>query len=278
MNKLAKTEKAEPEVCFVIGPIGKVGTEARRSADMLFHAIIEPIVSRKFTVLRADQEQKPGLITDAIIRRVTESALVIADFSTLNANVFYELGIRHAAAKPTIHMAPDDMSLPFDNAGYRVVFYDLADWHKHKSAQKELAAQIEEIEKPDFRVTNPVTQALTMGAFAASTDSSEQSIALLASRLERMEIMLKQGRTTDGERDPPYLVSASATLESRKNILANIANELSPLSTVNWYDSSVKEWADEVSQDNKRYQDALARYKAKDYSGLVDEIESTVPF
>jgi hypothetical protein len=180
-------KKARQPVCFVIGPIGKDGTAVRKHSDLLFHALVEPVVTPKYHCLRADMEQKPGLITDAIIQRINESDLVIADFTTLNPNVFYELGIRHAAAKPTIHMAADGTELPFDNAGNRVIFYDLADWHRQKRAQNELRSQLIETEQTEFQVTNPVTQALTIRAFSASADTEENAIANMLDRVGAIE-------------------------------------------------------------------------------------------
>jgi hypothetical protein len=37
-----------------------------------------------------------------------EADLVIADLTTNNANVYYELSLRHAIGKPVIHMAAEE--------------------------------------------------------------------------------------------------------------------------------------------------------------------------
>ncbi len=52
---------------------------------------------------------------------------VVADLTGLNANAFYELGIRHSAEKPVIHIAKAHTPLPFDNFGHRVTFVDVAE-------------------------------------------------------------------------------------------------------------------------------------------------------
>ena len=53
-----------------------------------------------------------------------DSEVVIAEISSSNANVFYELGYAHALDKPTVLLARRGEVLPFDVSGYRVIFYD----------------------------------------------------------------------------------------------------------------------------------------------------------
>ena len=53
-----------------------------------------------------------------------ESEVVIAEISSSNASVFYELGYAHALDKPTVLLARRGEVLPFDVSGYRVIFYD----------------------------------------------------------------------------------------------------------------------------------------------------------
>jgi hypothetical protein len=67
---------------------------------------------------------------------------VIADVTGLNANVMYELGVRHATGLPIIHMAQVGQLLPFDIADFRTVFYELG---------------LEEVEAARTRVRNYLT-------------------------------------------------------------------------------------------------------------------------
>jgi len=53
------------------------------------------------------------------------SQLIIADITpTSNANVYFEVGYALALEKPTILLAKKGTALPFDVAGFRVLFYD----------------------------------------------------------------------------------------------------------------------------------------------------------
>ena len=45
---------------------------------------------------------------------ILNADLVVADFTDLNPNALYELGIRHSTLKPVIHIAKAGTALPFD--------------------------------------------------------------------------------------------------------------------------------------------------------------------
>src|SRR4051794_10757461 len=108
--------------CFVIGPMGKDGSEARIHADWLFQGIILPVFQQYFVdfeVERSDQITAPGMIDAQMINRLWDSDLVIADMSKVNPNAFYEMGIRHAKGSPIIHMFKKGEEVPFDVKPYR---------------------------------------------------------------------------------------------------------------------------------------------------------------
>jgi len=48
------------------------------------------------------------------LRAWLDADLVIADMSLLNANAFYEIGLRHMERKPIIHMFRSGEVIPFD--------------------------------------------------------------------------------------------------------------------------------------------------------------------
>ena len=47
--------------------------------------------------LRGDEEHTGGIIHSAMFARLLLAEFVVADLTLANANVFYELGIRHTA-------------------------------------------------------------------------------------------------------------------------------------------------------------------------------------
>lgn len=147
------------KVCFVICPIGKVGSEIRIRSDLTFKYIIKPIVEMfGYHPIRADHINESGMITNQIIDYIIDSALVIADLTDSNPNVFYELAIRHIVEKPYIQMMKSDQPIPFDISGMRTIRFD-TDLEQADIAKKELSEQIDSIDNGNFKPINPVTLA-----------------------------------------------------------------------------------------------------------------------
>ena len=108
------------KTCFVVGPIGGDDSDDRIHADWLLEEIIQPVFADSFKdykVIRADKISEPGRIDAQVISCLLDSDLVIADLTTQNANAFYEIGIRHMAQKPIVHMHLEGERIPFDVGG-----------------------------------------------------------------------------------------------------------------------------------------------------------------
>jgi uncharacterized protein DUF4062 len=128
-----RAEKTKPDkkLCFVIMPIGKQGTKEYDRFKAIFDAVIKPAVEindqGKLTGLRcerADQEIRTGSIPRDIVEKLASAEIVIADLTTKNPNVFYELGVRHSLKQKTIMIAQSEDDIPFDVREYRTIFYD----------------------------------------------------------------------------------------------------------------------------------------------------------
>ncbi len=93
--------------------------------ESLFEEVIRPVAGdESFEAIRVDSIARPGIIFQDIQREISESKAVLAEISSPNNNVFYELGYAHALNKPTILLARKGQELPFDIRSYRVIFYD----------------------------------------------------------------------------------------------------------------------------------------------------------
>lgn len=75
-------------------------------------------------VFRIDEQEGPGIIISDINKAIIEAKVIIADISSDNPNVFYEVGYAHAFYKPTILIAEKGRELPFDVSPFRVLFYE----------------------------------------------------------------------------------------------------------------------------------------------------------
>lgn len=121
MNEFAEEIKPSSLTCFVIGPIGsrlaELGSPERETYEdalRIMAEVIEPACDHHgLTPVRADTLARPGEITDQIFRRLRDDDVVIADVTGANANVMYELGLRHTRDKLTIQIG-EYRRLPFD--------------------------------------------------------------------------------------------------------------------------------------------------------------------
>ncbi|MBN2209187.1 MAG: hypothetical protein JW759_07815 [Candidatus Coatesbacteria bacterium] len=100
-----ESSHAPAKVCFVIAPIGDPDSDVRKRSDQVVKHVIHPALKPLgYEAVRADQISEPGMITTQIIQHIIDDALLIADLSGRNPNVFYELAIRHALRKPYMQL------------------------------------------------------------------------------------------------------------------------------------------------------------------------------
>jgi hypothetical protein len=154
VQKVADKTKKWPSVCFVISPIGSVGNEDRKHADMVLEQLVRRALEKEWEVVRADEITAPGMISAQVIEYVMRSGLVIADLSFHNPNVFYELAIRHLMGLPTVHLIRKGDAIPFDVHGFRTITIDTSDMY-------ELVAQLETYRA---EISNHTRQAVAEGA------------------------------------------------------------------------------------------------------------------
>ncbi|MBY5709748.1 hypothetical protein [Rhizobium leguminosarum] len=150
------------KICFVVGPIGAADSPSRTHADWLLKSIILPAFREhfpEFDVVRSDRIDEPGMIDAQMIGHLLDAELVVADMSEHNANAFYEMGIRHMAALPIIHMFRKGTSIPFDVVPYRAIEFNYAHPDDLETAKIALRAAVDQTLKPGFKVENPVTRA-----------------------------------------------------------------------------------------------------------------------
>jgi hypothetical protein len=187
-----KGEPTKP-LCFVVGPIGKDGSAERKHADLLLNAVIKHVLTAEefgYQVKRADEDSDPGMIGDRMISDVINADLVVADLTDLNPNAFYELGIRHSTEKPTIHIARLGTILPFDTITHRTIFVDLTDWYSTEQSRARLAESARAIKLPDYKVSNPITQANASFKMRQSEDPRDRVIANMVDEMETIKAQI----------------------------------------------------------------------------------------
>ncbi len=149
---------ADKKTCFIICAIDKPDSEERNWADFVRNNIIEPVVTDcgYEKPMRSD-DPDTGLLMVEIIEQMFEADLVVADLTYYEPNVFFELGIRHCAQKPVIHLIKAGEEVPFDIEENKAIFLD-RDYEKVMSAKLEIKQRIEAIRKKPTQFHSQVQQ------------------------------------------------------------------------------------------------------------------------
>ncbi len=128
-------------LCFVLMPFGTKKDENGREInfDVIYSDMILPAIeAADMEAVRADEEMVGGVIHKPMYERLLMCEYAIADLTTANANVFYELGIRHAArAHSTLSIFSSDSVLPFDLQPVRTYPYTLGKDAKLENVDKD---------------------------------------------------------------------------------------------------------------------------------------------
>ena len=105
-------------LCFILMPFGiKANADGSMiNFDRVYQDLIAPAVrDAELEPIRADQEVMSGIIHKPMFERLILCPFAVADLTTANANVYYELGVRHAF-KPfsTVQIIAEGSRLLFD--------------------------------------------------------------------------------------------------------------------------------------------------------------------
>lgn len=164
--------------CFVIAPIGEPDSDTRKRSDQVLKHVIKPAVaSCGYEAVRADEIEKPGMITSQVIQHIITDSLVVADLSEYNPNVFYELAIRHALRKPFIHLIEEGERIPFDVANTRTIHVNHRDLDSVDSAKNEIINQVRSLEGDAGSIETPFSISLDLQALRQSEKPEERSLA-----------------------------------------------------------------------------------------------------
>src|SRR5208337_4477824 len=116
---------------FIIRPFGKKKDRSGREID--FNRVQTDLIDPALKAVKLDGGTTGEIVESGNIRQdmfalILEADIVVCDMTIHNANVFYELGIRHALRKKHSVLIRGDNSaddVPFDNLTDRYLSYDL---------------------------------------------------------------------------------------------------------------------------------------------------------
>lgn len=136
-------------LCFVDMPFKKkidLASGIEIDFDQIYESAIKPaVIDAGLEPMRGDEEAIGGIIHSAMFARLLLSEFVVADLTVANPNVYYELGIRHAA-KPytTVLISANLHPLPFDVTMLRTTMYHLEKGQLTPEVSEELRRKLKE--------------------------------------------------------------------------------------------------------------------------------------
>ena len=68
-----------------------------------------------------------GKIIDQIWDGINAAKVLVAELTSRNPNVFYELGLAHALDKPVVLISSNEDDVPFDLKHIRVIYHNVSD-------------------------------------------------------------------------------------------------------------------------------------------------------
>ncbi|HEX8707468.1 MAG TPA: TRAFs-binding domain-containing protein [Pyrinomonadaceae bacterium] len=147
-------------LCFVLMPFGKKADAAGATVDFdaVYRELIAPgIAAAGLESLRADEEMTGGIIHKPMFERLILCEYAVADLTTANANVFYELGLRHAVRRwSTVLIFSRNTRLPFDVGLLRALPYELGADGLPSNAESDRQALVKRlIEAHDANTADP---------------------------------------------------------------------------------------------------------------------------
>lgn len=204
-----------PGTCFVIMPFGGEDEERQKHFLGVYQTILAAAADRAgYISKRSDLGGGPGNITGGIILDLLNADIVIADLTDGNANVLFELGIRHVFRKNgTVHVVDSTRQIPFDIAQYRAIKYT-ADLASVPDVINKIVDAIKQREEQAGLSDNPVHDTVPdLPNFIRDISEAAQikRMAELQGTLERMQADNDRLTATLLELDPAGVLDSMPT-------------------------------------------------------------------
>jgi hypothetical protein len=143
------------DTCFVMMPFGQW-------FDRYYQEIYVPgIKDAGFEPVRADELFSTGSVVEQIWEQIAKAKILLADLTGKNPNVFYELGLAHAAIKPVVFAASQVEDVPFDLRHLRVIIYDVREPEWASRLRKSVADYLRNAARdPEKTIPHPFRKAV----------------------------------------------------------------------------------------------------------------------
>lgn len=140
--------------CFVIMPFGEKKDVDGNTVN--FDALYEDFIRKAIEgpsmkdaggplieCIRCDRIGEAGWVHRKMISHIYNDDIAVVDLSTLNPNVFYELGVRHSLRRSvTVLLRRKGTTTPFNIQGFSMIEYDPAVEDSLLTARKQIAEHV----------------------------------------------------------------------------------------------------------------------------------------
>jgi hypothetical protein len=200
-KKTASVTKAAQKkgICFAIMPFGGW-------FDGYYSSIYQPAIKEAgLDPKRADDLYRPSTIVNDIWTYTRSAKLILADLTGKNPNVFYELGLAHALAKPAILVVETMNDVPFDLRALRVIEYDKNEPTWGESLKEKIVKSIREVVSAPLAAVLPAF--LDVKQQAESKELSENEKEMIEMRQE-IDLLRRELRSRGEIHKVSYLHSS----------------------------------------------------------------------
>ena len=111
-------QKPSGKYVFVLMPFDK------QFDDIYYHGIRGAVNLVGFTCERVDEIHFIGPIIEKVVEQIRRADIIVADMTSKNPNVFYELGFAHALQKKVVLVAQELEDIPFDLRHQKTIIYE----------------------------------------------------------------------------------------------------------------------------------------------------------
>jgi hypothetical protein len=173
---------SKPPYCFVVMPF--------RPELNYFYLYVQRHLTEKhgLRVERGDHHVLTKALMDKIREQIVEADVLLGDITSGNPNVFYEIGLAHAFAKPVIFLTQDPpASAPVDVRQFEFIHYDL---QRHEEFLGKLDNAIQNVFVGKYRALYDTASDLLRGF------NSAMNTSYLAAALEDFQARVMRGEQT----------------------------------------------------------------------------------
>lgn len=214
---------------FVVMPFGKKPNKTHSyiiDFDEIYNSAILPTLNsvNDIVSIREDAELFGGIIHRTMYEKLVCTDIVLADLSNENPNVFYELGIRHAARPySNILICNKDIEhrIPFDISPLRIVFYQLVEGKLLPKEQQYLSEQIKKRLQMLLKET-PVTDSPLYELIPEFPNIDKTKTRLFREYFEKCSALYRQIESSSTATDLKQLEQHIENLPGAKEDLINI--------------------------------------------------------